>query len=61
MPQEPSSRPPTPILDKSPGPIWMQDFYPVLGWGLGHPYRENTTLPNTLTGIKIDFPFLAAA
>ena len=50
MPQEPSSRP-QPQYWKKSGPMWMQDFTQYWA-GVWHPYRENTTLPNTRTGSK---------
>ena len=51
MPQEPSSRPQTPILDKITGRIDTR-FLPSVGLGFGTRTGENTTLPNTRTGKK---------
>ena len=40
---------PTPILDKIPRPMEARFF--IQCWaGVWHPYRENTSLPNTRTG-----------
>ena len=54
MPQEPSSSPEPQDWIKFLDP-WMQDFYPVLGWGLAPVQGEHSSSQHP-HWIKIDFP-----
>ena len=56
MPQEPSSRPQPQYWIKFLDP-WMQDFYPVLGWGLAPVQGEHNSSQHL---DKNRFPWLFA-